>query len=481
MNKNMSEKPFIIFNNEIVQPIAPDCDCACPQVLSIDNQKITVKSIDKQEFMCNDFIVENIEGTKYKAAIVEKTNTFFVFDQSVNNFLNLFNKPKKIEDIYLDNRIKWSNETTKELVSDFIENSVIVSDFNQKILNQAAITSLTAWFHVSNQCNFNCHYCYVERSNKQMLFSTGKKIIDSLQASAEKNNLKSIRIKYAGGEPLLNFQLIKRLHGHISEKVNQHNIKFEEIILTNGSLLNENIINWIVDNQLELMVSLDSLKNQEKVVQNIINCIDKGIKPYISITLCNENALELPELVSWVTKYNLRFNINFFRNSEKVPNNNYQLDDDLIANSIIDSFRSIKQHLPLANSLLSIIDRANFSFPHLNSCGVGSNYLAFDSDGNISSCHMKITDSIIKQNEYPADLIKSIQYGNKIENCSIEENSSCFDCKWKYWCTSGCPMIKPNNKNASEKSPNCEIYKKVFPELIKLEGMRLIAKNKLDK
>ena len=72
----------------------------------------------------------------------------------------------------------------------------------------------------------------------------------------------------------------------------------------------------------------------------------------------------------------------------------------------------------------------------------------------------------------PLALIRADQGG--IQNLPVMEKEGCKTCEWKHWCTGGCPLETHRVTGRYDvKSPNCNIYKALFPEALRLEGLRL--------
>ncbi|CAG1013870.1 hypothetical protein ANAEL_04827 [Anaerolineales bacterium] len=73
----------------------------------------------------------------------------------------------------------------------------------------------------------------------------------------------------------------------------------------------------------------------------------------------------------------------------------------------------------------------------------------------------------------PLAVLRADQTG--VQNISIEEKEGCKTCEWKYWCAGGCPLETYRVTGRYDvKSPNCNIYKALFPEALRLEGLRLL-------
>ncbi len=107
------------------------------------------------------------------------------------------------------------------------------------------IKHIVLW--VTNDCNLRCKYCYAHGGEKKeyMSFETAKKVIELPTSSC--------KLQLAGGEPLLNFELIKEMHDYL--KKNKPNIKMQ--IQTNGTIIDAKIAKWIKDMEIPIGVSLD--------------------------------------------------------------------------------------------------------------------------------------------------------------------------------------------------------------------------------
>ena len=99
-----------------------------------------------------------------------------------------------------------------------------------------------------------------------------------------------------------------------------------------------------------------------------------------------------------------------------------------------------------------------------------------DQHGRVAKCQMQIdhpvTDIHAKD---PLALIRADQNG--IQNFPVNSKEGCVDCAWKKFCAGGCPLESYRATGRYDvKSPNCNIYKAIFPEVLRLEGLRLLRK-----
>ena len=171
----------------------------------------------------------------------------------------------------------------------------------------------------------------------------------------------------------------------------------------------------------------------------------------------------------------LSFSLNFYRENDlSASHRDMRLDEQKIIKGMLAAFKVIEENLPRRGFLGGIIDRADLSTTHTHTCGVGQNYLVFDQNGQVAKCQMHIRKPITDIHVAdPLAVIRADQIG--IQNVSVEEKEGCKSCEWKYWCTGGCPLATYRATGRYDvKSPNCNIYKALYPEALRLEGLRLL-------
>ncbi len=357
---------------------------------------------------------------------------------------------------------------------------------------QPLTVPLSAWLHITDRCTLRCAYCYLPHKPTDMSLMTGRAAIHTIFRSALAHNYKAVKIKYSGGEPLLRFPTVLKLHHQAQVLSEQYGIILDGIILSNGTLLTIEIAKQIKSSGLRLMVSLDGLGiyhdcqrpyadgrgSYNDVAKNVDLLLAKGLVPQISITVSGRNAQGLPKIVAWALERNLPFSLNFYRqNPLSFSHKDLQLEENCIIEGMLAAYRVIAQHLPSRSLLISLADHTNLATPHLRTCNAGQDYIVFDTQGQISKCQMDMAHPITDcQDPDPLSTIRSSTVG--LQNPSVETKIECQNCEWRYWCGGGCPLQNYRTKGSyMTKSPNCNIYKTLFPEIIRLESLRL---NKLD-
>jgi uncharacterized protein len=203
--------------------------------------------------------------------------------------------------------------------------------------------------------------------------------------------------------------------------------------------------------------------------------LDRGLVPSISVTVSSRTAAGLPEVMAWILKRDLPFSLNFYRENElSASQKDMQLNDEKMIKGMLAAFKVLESNLPKRDFLGGIIDRANLSAAHMYTCGVGKNYLVFDQNGQVAKCQMHIRKPITDVHAAdPLAVLRADPGG--IQSLPVEQKEDCKTCEWKHWCAGGCPLVTQRATGRYDvKSPNCRIYKALFPEALRLEGLRLL-------
>ena len=156
-------------------------------------------------------------------------------------------------------------------------------------------------------CNFKCIYCYsaAGRSNKQIEFEKIKAVVDYLFCSGKEQKNPYIINFSGGGEPLLSFDLIKKTVLYIEQVNKDRKYIYNLGLVTNGSLITPEIIDFFQEHKVDMAVSfeiLESLQNKErgsydKVSSNIDMMLERGYPFGIRTTFTPESVSRMCEMI----------------------------------------------------------------------------------------------------------------------------------------------------------------------------------------
>ncbi|MBN2396457.1 MAG: radical SAM protein [Candidatus Atribacteria bacterium] len=491
MNKlesTVADMPRIIYQFSAAEPVTNQCDACSPIVFATQG---SFESIN-----CHDFLErtpqlqsQRIDFENHYAIFSPFARAFTVLNSHAFEILDYFKSKRAFRNLPKEWFERFGKAHITKLIKSMVSLGLLTSTSQLKAKFQEKPQKLAAWLHITDRCNFRCAYCYLPHNKEDMSEETGRAAIDAIFRSSVIYNYREVKLKYAGGEPLLRFQLIKKMHQYAQSLAEKHDIKIDGVVLSNGTLITPSIIKSMQDLELRLTISLDGLDGYQDMqryysngsgsAKTVLNAIDiamsKGLTPEISVTVTSRNAPGLAELVEWILKQKLHFRINFYRNNKYSESLiDLSLEQEIIIKHILAAFKVIESNLPKQNLLASLANQSNLSCAHLRACSVGHSYLVFDSTGQVSKCQMQKDKPVA--NVYATDPLAKVRLDIEgIQNLSVEEKQECRDCSWKYWCAGGCPLDTYQAIGRYDaKSPNCHIYKNLLPEIVKLEALRLL-------
>jgi uncharacterized protein len=260
-------------------------------------------------------------------------------------------------------------------------------------------------------------------------------------------------------------------------------------ILSNGVGLTQHKLQRIHAAGLRLMISLDGPQethdrqrprlggqgSYQAALESIERACAMGLDLTVSITVTGESIDGLPTVIRWLLEHEVHFTINFYRECDtSTSTTTLQLDEHRLVAGLRAVYREIEQHPPRYSLLGCLLDRSNLSAPHQHTCAAGENYLVIDHRGHIAACQMEISHAITTIDaEDPLAILRQNHDG--LQNLPVTEKEGCRDCIWKYWCTGGCPLATFRATGRYDiQSPNCGIYQALYPDVIRLEGLRLL-------
>lgn len=385
---------------------------------------------------------------------------------------------------------------------EFLSQSLIAPNGNLALPQQDRPDTLAAWLHITNACNLECPYCYVRKSSARMSEATGFKAIDRLIGTAATRRIPRLKLKYAGGEALLHFRLVRILHEYIHQSLADKDVDMDvdEVVLSNGVYLTPDVADWLAASGVRLMISLDGVGAQHDrqrpqrngrpsfnlIERNIGDVLLKrGIVPHVSVTVTALNTEGIADTIAWILERELPFSINFYRSHDmSLGRQELQFEEGAIIAGMRSAYDVIERRLPTRPFINGLLDKVN-SFAHTKTCGASHNYLVIGHEGHVNQCQMHVTSRTT--DEWSAnqtihdstDMITLIQSG-KLQNLDVDEKDGCRDCSWRYRCTGGCPVQSFQATGRwNVKSPNCNIYTTLYPEVLRLEGLRLLKANGL--
>lgn len=315
--------------------------------------------------------------------------------------------------------------------------------------------------HIAHDCNLACRYCFAEEGEYHgrralMSFEVGKQALDFLIANS--GNRKNLEVDFFGGEPLMNWQVVKELVAYGREQEKIHNKNFRFTLTTNGVLLNDEIMEFANQEMGNVVLSIDGRKE----VHDFMRPFRKGAGSYDLIVPKFQKFAESRNQDKYYvrgtfTRHNLDFakdvlhlaDLGFKQISvEPVvapPEADYSLREEDIP--VI-----CEQYDILAKEIIRRKKEGNgFNFFHfmidltggpcvykrLSGCGSGTEYLAVTPWGDLYPCHQFVgEEKFLMGNVY--DGVNRTDIQEEFKCCNVYAKKECRDCFARFYCSGGC-------------------------------------------
>ena len=414
-----------------------------------------------------------------------------VIDEEALSLLKSFCVPTTAQEIASMKNTSISRLSS--IISIFLD-LCFLRDLDQKSLTeseQVGTPALSAWLHITNACNLRCHYCYISKNSDHMEQETSRQSIDAIIRSALHHGYEHVHLKYAGGEAMLQLPQVLAIHDYALQQTQEHNLRLSASLLSNGTIMTQQMIKQLKERRIHIMISLDGLgaaHDQQRpylngskgsfsmVDRTISRLLANNLRPSINVTVSQRNLAGLPALLSYILDRDLHFTLSYYRENDcSASISDLQFSEKLMIDGMRAAFVSIKQHLPKRRIIDSLIDKGGMKAPHHYTCGIGRNYLVINQHGEIAKCQADITRTVTTiQADDPLQEIRNERAG--MQAIDVDHKEGCRTCTWRYWCGGGCPLVTYRVTGRNDlRSPNCAIYQALFPEAVRLEALRLLT------
>jgi len=358
------------------------------------------------------------------------------------------------------------------------------SQVSMHILEERDAVIKAMCLHVAHDCNMKCKYCFgdtgaFEGERSLLSLETGKKAIDFLLKNS--GSRRNLEIDFFGGEPLLNFDVVKELvaYGEKAQEDYGKNIRFT--ITTNGLLLDDEKIEFINSHMVNVILSIDGRPhvndNMRKTVngkgtydlihKNYINLVNKRKGTYYVRGTFTRNNLDFSEDVKHLVDSG-------FKNVSVEPVVTDPSYDYALKEEDLDTI--FKEYERLADLYLDYYNSGKeFDFFHfkvdltqgpcvikrVSGCGAGTEYIAVTPNGDIYPCHQFVGNETFKLGNIADDVFDNRLYGT-FNRTNIYSKEECKKCWAKFYCSGGCHAnaYHMNNDMLIPYKLGCEMEKK---------------------
>ena len=354
--------------------------------------------------------------------------------------------------------------------------------------------------HIAHDCNMCCKYCFAgegEYSGDRSLmsFEVGKRALDFLiEKSGSRKNLE---VDFFGGEPLLNFDVVKQLVAYARSIEKEKGKNFRFTLTTNGVLLDDEVMEWANKECYNVVLSLDGRKETNDRMRRTKN----GKGTYDLILPKFKKMAEARNQQGYYirgtyTHYNTDFASDILHLADMGfeqlamepvvtdPKMDYALQDSDIP-KLKDQYDLLAKEMCKRNR-----EGKGFTFFHymidleggpciykrISGCGVGTDYMAVTPWGDLYPCHQFVGDEkFLLGNVF--DGVKNTDIVNEFKLCNVYSREACQDCFAKLYCSGGCSAnaYHTTGKITGTCDMSCELHRKRVENAIMIKIYQLFA------
>ncbi len=356
----------------------------------------------------------------------------------------------------------------KEAVSDIEElindGALFTEDIYENYISEFKSRSTVVkalCLHIAHDCNLACKYCFAEEGEYQgrralMSYEVGKQALDFLIANS--GNRKNLEVDFFGGEPLMNFEVVKKLVEYGREQEKLHNKKFRFTLTTNGILLNDEVMEFANKEMANVVLSIDGRKE----INDLMRPSRNGKGSYDIILPKFEKVAESRNQNNYYvrgtfTHNNLDFSEDVIHLAElgfkqisvepvvALPEESYAIKEE-------DVEKVYEEYDKLASYILQKKKAGEgFNFFHfmidlsggpcvakrLSGCGSGTEYMAVTPWGDLYPCHQFVgEEKYLMGNVFEG--VKTPELQEEFKCCNVYSKEKCKDCFAKFYCSGGC-------------------------------------------
>lgn len=398
--------------------------------------------------LCYDAIAQLAAGEEPDLAALERPETLEKLQAALG-------------DRYESGQIREAWEDIKELTR---EGRLFTRDVFEPMIDQVKQRKTVVkalCLHIAHDCNLACKYCFAEEGEYHgrralMSYEVGKKALDFLIASS--GNRRNLEVDFFGGEPLMNWQVVKDLVAYGRQQEKLHDKHFRFTVTTNGVLLNDEIQEFINQEMDNVVLSLDGRREVNDAMRPFRN--GKGsydlIVPKFQ-KLADSRNQERYYVRGTFTRNNLDFSNDVLHFADLGFK---QMSIEPVVGDESDPYAIREEDIPkiceeydrLAKLMIERErEGKGFNFFHfmidleggpcvskrLSGCGSGTEYLAVTPWGDLYPCHQFVGREEFLMGNVDEGITHP-EIADEFRGCSVYSKEKCRSCFAKFYCSGGC-------------------------------------------
>jgi len=315
--------------------------------------------------------------------------------------------------------------------------------------------------HIAHDCNLACRYCFAGEGEYKgdrslMSLEVGKKALDFLVANS--GNRRNLEVDFFGGEPLMNFDVVKELVAYGRELEKTHDKHFRFTLTTNGVLLRDDVIEFANKEMDNIVLSIDGRKEVHDHMRPFKN--GKGSYDFI-LDKFKKVAESRNQQKYYVRGTFTHYNLDFVKDVLSLADEGFeQISVEPVVAGPEEPYAIREEDIPqicegydeLAKEMLKRKKEGRgFNFFHymidlsggpcvykrLSGCGSGTEYLAVTPWGDLYPCHQFVGEEEFCLGNVD-DGIVNTEMRDTFKLCNVYAKEECRNCFAKFYCSGGC-------------------------------------------
>ena len=339
--------------------------------------------------------------------------------------------------------------------------------------------------HVAHTCNLNCAYCFASQGKYHgkralMSFETGKQALEFLlEHSGTRHHLE---VDFFGGEPLMNFDVVKRLVAYAREREKDTGKKFRFTLTTNGLLIDDGVIDFCNREMDNVVLSLDGRReihdyyrkdlqgrgSYDRVVPLFQRLVEKrGQRQYyIRGTFTHRNPDFMKDILHMLdlgfTQLSMEPVVCAPGDPEALTEEDIAIVKQQYEELALEMLRRRREGRPFTfYHYMLDLKSGPCLYKRLSGCGSGTEYMAVTPWGDLYPCHQFVGEErFLMGNVY--DGITNTALREDFRACNVYAREECADCWARLYCAGGCAAnaLHATGSIRGVYKPGCELFKK---------------------
>lgn len=413
-------------------------------------------------------MIHQYKSNGYNMVLDVNSGSVHVVDDVTYDVLSLMDQGKQEEDIlqtlksgYPEQEIRDAMQECQELkeagmlfTEDIYEGAIEMFAERPTVVKALCL-------HIAHDCNLACRYCFAEEGEYHgrralMSLEVGKKALDFLIANSGAR--RNLEVDFFGGEPLMNWQVVKDLVAYGREQEKIHNKNFRFTLTTNGVLLDDEVMDFCNREMGNVVLSIDGRKE----VHDFMRPFRKGAGSYDLIVPKFQKFAESRNQDKYYVRGTFtHYNLDFAADVLHLADLGFkQISVEPVVAPPTEDYAIREEDLPVIFEQYDILAREmikrhregrGFNFFHfmidltggpcvykrLSGCGSGTEYLAVTPWGDFYPCHQFVGNEEFLLGNVKDGIVRADLTG-EFKKCNVYSKKECSTCFARFYCSGGC-------------------------------------------